>query len=183
MTAASMPDAPAEPTVGSTIRAMRRAVKRGHGAGADTLKAWTTTLLQQLYGKQKALAWEVRENGIWIRIYTAAELDQAVLKRKTVRGLYGHPKPDTAKDHRWGPGAGPCLDCKCPFDWPTTECKPEPPPKPPEFNHAAYQEPLRVLHDLATSRLPLSYREARYWKEQTTFLLERDAPAKAGARP
>lgn len=170
-----------QPTVGAILRAMRKAVNRGHGAGADTLREWTTGLLTQLFGKQKAVLWQEFDGstGGWIQLYYSNQVQRAMRERRVIRALYTHPKPpDTSKNHRWPPNDGPCLDCGCHSDFPTDVCRPEdkpgykPPSKPQRFSPAAYREPLQVLNDLATTRLPLSYRDARHWQQQTAFLLE-----------
>ncbi len=173
--------APPQPTVGAILRAMRKAVNRSHGAGADTLREWTTGLFKQIFGKQKAVLWQEFDGstGGWVLLHDRNQVERAMREKRVIRALYTHPKPpDTSKDHRWPPNDGPCLDCGCYSGFPTDVCQPEhkpgykPPPKPQQFSPAAYREPLQVLNDLATSRLPLSYRDARNWEQQTRFLLD-----------
>jgi len=71
----------ADPTVASTVRAMRRAGAAGEPVSADVVQGWAATFLTQLYAEPEDVMHSRRRN-------------------LQIRALYLHPPAGKHKEHR-----------------------------------------------------------------------------------
>lgn len=179
----------ADPTVASTVRAMRRAGAAGEPVPAAVVHAWAETFLTQLYGPQKPVRYECKRPYSTDPWQEADPEDVIHARRRNleIRALYLHPPAGKHKDHRWPPGSngqGECLECG-ETEWLAgPDCRPFAPLRDRRsdlpFRITWLIEPLEKLHYLAKHLNPT---DRAKWRNESTYLIDRIRDHEKGSQP
>jgi len=178
----------ADPTVASTVRAMRRAGAAGEPVPAEVAAVWARVFMEQLYGSQKPVRYECRRRGSREPWEEAEPEDVANPRRRNliIRALYLHP-PVGKQQHRWPPGSngdGRCLDCD-EAEWLAgPDCRPHAPLRDHRssmpFRITWLIQPLEQLHYLAKNLNPF---DRDKWRKEATYLIDRIKDHEKGSQP
>lgn len=165
--------------VAATLSAMRLIDPEGDRVEAIRIREWSDILIGELYSA-RPVRWEFKRQGdiapgSWVKA-DANTVYSAHRRGLVVRALFEHPpvaKP--SREHSFDAQTDECRHCKVARSWAGPDCIPPPPmPRDPRavlpFSAGWLIEPLEKLHSLSKH---LNQYDARRWRQETEFLLEK----------
>lgn len=165
--------------VAAVLSAMRLIDPEAGPIEARRVREWADILMGELYSA-RAVRWEYKRKGdttpgSWV-LGDAHTVYSAHRRGLVVRALFEHPpvaKP--TRDHSFDARTDECRQCKVGRSWAGPDCMPAPPkPRDPRtvlpFSATWLIEPLEKLHFLSRH---LNQYDARRWRQETEFLLEK----------